>query len=149
MKSLYATADRLSLLQRLESLHPNARRQWGRMSAAQMLGHCARALETATGVRPTKQKLIGIVLSPFFRTAMLGEKPFSKNSPTDPALVVGEDCDFAEEKTRLAGLINLFVDRGPLLAASATHSFLGRLTGDEWGRLMYKHLDHHLRQFGM
>jgi hypothetical protein len=87
------------------------------------------------------------LLSPFFRSALLGEKPFARNGPTDPAFVVREECDFASEKTRLAGLIDRFVEQGPAQAAGMTHSFLGRLTGEEWGWLMYKHLDHHLRQF--
>ena len=39
--------------------------------------------------------------------------------------------------------------RRHIAAARQTHSFFGRLSGDEWGRLMYKHLDHHLRQFGL
>ena len=33
-------------------------------------------------------------------------------------------------------------------AGKATHSFFGKLSGAEWGELMYKHIDHHLQQFG-
>ena len=55
------------------------------MNAAQMVTHCARALETGTGDRPMKQKFLGKILMPFFRSSILGEKPFSRNSPTDPS----------------------------------------------------------------
>jgi hypothetical protein len=92
--------------------------------------------------------LIGKLLAPFFRSSMLGEKPFGRNAPTDPAFVVTDARDFAREKARLAGLVARFCDRGAAEAGKQTHSFLGRMSGEEWGVLMYKHLDHHLRQFG-
>jgi hypothetical protein len=118
------------------------------MDAAQMLAHCSIAMEMATGEKPRKQKLIGKLLGPFVRSSLLGEKPFGKNSPTDPAFIVTEEKDFEAEKQRLARLVNSFCDSGPEKASTCMHSFLGRLKGEEWGVMMYKHLDHHLRQFG-
>jgi len=148
MNTLFAPADRESILTRLAALQPGATRQWGKMNPAQMLCHCSRALETASGVSPKKQAFLGKLLTPFIRSSVLGEKPFSKNSPTDPTFVVSDERDFAAERARLAELIDRFVQRGPEAAGGETHSFFGRLSGDEWGRLMYKHLDHHLQQFG-
>ena len=148
MKSLYESADRESLLQRLAALEPEAMRQWGKMNPAQMLCHCSRALEVATGEKPKKQAFLGKLLTPFIRSSVFGEKPFSRNAPTDPTLVVSDERDFAAERVRLTELIDRFVQRGPAAAGNETHSFFGRLSGDEWGRLMYKHLDHHLQQFG-
>lgn len=148
MQSLFDPADRQSVLGRLEQLPPGAARQWGKMSAPQMLAHCAAALEVATGVQPRKQQLIGRIFGPFAKSSLLGEKPFSRNSPTDPTFIVTGDRDFDAEKRRLTALVNQFCDGGPGKAAVQTHSFLGRLTGDQWGVMMYKHLDHHLRQFG-
>src|SRR4051812_31143884 len=81
MKTLFDDADRASLLNRLGALQADSPRQWGKMNPAQMVTHCARALETATGDRPMKQKLIGKILMPFFRKSILGEKPFGKNGP--------------------------------------------------------------------
>jgi len=95
-----------------------------------------------------KQKLLGRILMPFLRSSILGEKPFSKNGPTDPTFVVSKACDFGAERTRLVELINRFVARGEIAAGKETHPFFGKMTGQEWGELMYKHLDHHLRQFG-
>jgi hypothetical protein len=148
MQSLFDSSDRQSILQRLEHLEAGSQRQWGKMNPAQALTHCSLALEMATGDRPLKQKLIGKILSPFVRSSLLGEKPFSRNSPTDPTFIVSDEKDFAAEKQRLITLIGRFSERGPAEAARYTHSFLGRLSGDEWGCMMYKHLDHHLRQFG-
>jgi hypothetical protein len=148
MKSLFDPADRQSLLQRIAALDPGSARQWGKMNPAQMLCHCSRALETATGERPMKQALIGKILMPFFRSSILGEKPFKKNSPTDPTFVVTEERDFAAERARLNGLIDRFVANGAPYAGTQMHAFFGKMTGQEWGELMYKHIDHHLRQFG-
>lgn len=148
MKSLYDPADREALLSRVTTLRPEATRQWGKMEAAQMLCHCSRALETATGDRPMKQKFLGKLVTPFIRSSVLGEKPFGKNAPTDPTFVVSDERDFAKERTRLVGLINRFVERGAAAAAKESHAFFGKLSGAEWGQLMYKHIDHHLRQFG-
>jgi Protein of unknown function (DUF1569) len=149
MKSLFAAPDREALLARLDALGPEAVRQWGKMNPAQMLCHCASALETATGDRPMKQKFIGKILAPLVRSSALGEKPFGKNSPTDPTFVASGEKDFAAEKARLLGLIKRFVERGPAEAGKAMHAFFGKLNGDEWGVLMHKHIDHHLRQFGV
>jgi hypothetical protein len=147
MQSLFEPEARVKISGRLAALSPGAVRQWGKMDAAQMLAHCSNALEVATGDRPLKQKLIGKVFGPFVRSSLLGEKPFSKDSPTDPSFVVRDTRDFAREKERLAGLVHRFCESGPSEAGRHVHSFLGRISGDEWGVMMFKHLDHHLRQF--
>lgn len=149
MKTLFEPADREALLARLEVLRPDSPRQWGKMNAAQAVGHCANALETGAGVRPLKQRFIGKLLAPFVRASVLGEKPFTKNAPTDPTFVVADPRDLDRERARLLGLVQRFVERGAPAAGTATHAFFGKLTGEQWGVLMYKHIDHHLRQFGV
>ena len=148
MQSLFDSPAKNEILRRLAALSPVAPRQWGKMSPPQMLAHCAAALEAGTGDNPRPQKLIGKVFAPFVRKGLLGDKPFSKGSPTDPAFVVREDRDFEAERKRVTALVEKFCARGKDEAGREIHSFFGRMTGDEWGRLMYKHLDHHLRQFG-
>jgi hypothetical protein len=150
MQTLFDDPQRQSILKRLTLLEPASTRQWGKMSPAQMLAHCSLALEAATGDRPMKQKLIGKILSPLVRSSAVGsDKPFGKSSPTDPTFVVSHECDFSAERERLRALVVRFAERGPSEAARQVHAFFGRLDGPEWGRLMYKHLDHHLRQFGV
>ena len=63
-------------------------------------------------------------------------------------MVAGDDKDFETERNRLSGLIDRFAAAGPAGCTSHPHAFFGPLTPDEWAVLMYKHLDHHLRQFG-
>jgi hypothetical protein len=148
MQNLFDSVDREAIVRRLTALRPGSPRQWGKMSPAQMLAHCAAALEVACGDRPKKQTLLGRIVTPFIRSSILGEKPFGRNSPTDPDFVIADERDFALERRRLGALIDRFCERGSSAAAGQVHSFFGRLSGDEWGRLMHKHLDHHLRQFG-
>jgi hypothetical protein len=77
------------------------------------------------------------------------DEPMRRNSPTVKGLVVQDDRDLGAERNRLYAMIDRFVGAGPDGCTRHPHSFLGRLTPEEWGALMYKHLDHHLRQFGV
>jgi hypothetical protein len=148
MESLFEPAARENVQARLGKVRPDSERQWGKMGPSQMLAHCANALEVASGDSPRRQALIGKILAPFVRRKVLGDEPFSRNSPTDPTFVIRDDRDFDAEKARLLGVMDRFCQRGPDHAGRQIHSFFGKLSGDEWGKLMYKHLDHHLRQFG-
>jgi hypothetical protein len=147
MQNLLDPDDRAAIVQRLGALQPSNPRQWGKMTAPQMLAHCAAALEVACGERTKRQAFVGRVLSPFVRGSVLGEKPFGRNAPTDPDFKITDERDFVAERTRLMALVQRFGARGPAAADGIVHSFFGPLTSGEWGRLMYKHLDHHLRQF--
>lgn len=146
--SIFDAADRARISSRLTALRPQAERLWGKMDPAQMLTHCAVAIELPMANPERKQLLIGKLFAPFVRRKYLGDAPFPKNSPTDPDFVVAEPRDFATEMARLQAALVRFVDRGSERAGESVHTFFGRLTGEEWGRLVYKHLDHHLRQFG-
>ena len=147
-ENLFHPADRARIEERIRILAPGAVRQWGKMDAAQALAHCCVGIEAATGDRPMRQKFIGKILTPFFKGYFLGPKPFSRDAPTDRSFVVADPREFAREKDRLLALVAKFAGAGPDAAARHEHAFLGRLTGEEWGRGMWKHLDHHLRQFG-
>ena len=148
MQNLFDASDRDAILKRLSSLQPATPRQWGKMTAPQMLAHCAIAFEMPLGERSKKQALLGKIVTPFIRSSILGDKPFGKNSPTDPDFVVADERDFSAEQRRLVDCVNRFCAAGAAAADGRMHSFFGRLKGGEWGRLMYKHVDHHLRQFG-
>src|SRR5215472_8360853 len=102
MPSLFDRDDRDALARRLSNLQPSSPRQWGKMNAPQMLAHCAAALEVACGDKIKKQAVIGRVLSPFVRSSVLGDKPFTRNAPTDPDFKIVDDRDFAAEQKRVA-----------------------------------------------
>lgn len=148
MKNLFEPSERQQIVDRLGKLEPGATRQWGKMDPAQMCAHCVAALEVGAGDVVKDHSFIGKVLGRFVKGSLLGEKPFSKNSPTDPGFIVSDPRDFAKERARLVAIVKRFGEAGPSAADGRMHSFFGRLSGDEWGVLMHKHLDHHLRQFG-
>jgi hypothetical protein len=149
MDTLFDAAARDGILRRIDALRPDSPRGWGKMEAAQMLSHCALGMEAATGDAVLHSNFMAKLIGPVFKGWMLGPKPFSQNSPTHPLLVLHKQpCDFAKEKTRLVAVVRKFHDAGPASAAKYRHAFVQRLTGDEWGVLQWKHLDHHLRQFG-
>lgn len=149
MRNFFEASDRNPLLARLEKLQGSAVRQWGKMDVAQMCAHCAAATEVAAGEVVKRQAFVGKLLGPLVKKSVVGsDKPLSKNSPTDPTFVVSDPRDFEKEKARLVAVTKRFCAAGPAAANGRVHSFFGRMTGDEWGVMMYKHLDHHLRQFG-
>jgi hypothetical protein len=148
METLFDLACRDRILARVERLRPDSKREWGKMDAAQALAHCALAMEAATGDSTLSRPLMARLIGPFFKGWLLGPKPFSKNSPTHPQLVTTSPKDFDRERARLVASIAKFHEGGPASAARYPHAFVGKLTGDEWGLMQHKHLDHHLRQFG-
>jgi hypothetical protein len=136
--------------QRITQLRPDSDRQWGTMNAPQMVAHCSAGLELALGESLPPQLFFGRIMGWLIKPLVLGnDKPMRRNSPTVEGLVVTDDRDLETERERLCGLIDRFAAVGPMGCTTHPHSFFGRLTPKEWAILMYKHLDHHLRQFGV
>ncbi len=149
METLFEASRVDEVKKRLEHVRPDSQRVWGKMSPGQMLAHCSAGLEMAMGqIRPPRA-LVGRIIGPAIkRVALRDKEPMRRNSPTARELVMTDDRDFAMEQGRLGQLIDRFTAAGPAACTSHPHAFFGPLTPDEWAILMYKHLDHHLRQFG-
>ena len=151
MKTLFDPATLHQVQTRLAQLQPQSERQWGTMTAAQMLAHCANSMQWGVGelvpeTLPHPARLLGRLFKPlFFRD----DAPMRKNSPTAKSLLVRDQRDFVRERDRLAQLIDRFAANGRAACTTNPHSFFGPLTPEQWGVLTYKHLDHHLRQFGV
>ncbi len=150
MKTLYDTVTLNELKERLTSLAPDSPRQWGKMSPSQAMEHTARVLEMAMSEQqPIKQIFLGKALSWIFKNKFLGEEPFRKNAPTGPDYVIKDEPDFEATRAKLTELIAAFHGRGAETMNGNVHPFFGALTGQQWGETQYKHIDHHLRQFGV
>jgi hypothetical protein len=149
MKSLYDPQVLSQLEARIRQLMPDSPRQWGKMDAAQMLAHCALATEMAAGDVPMKQILLGKILGPIFKRHMLADRPMRKIEARSGELCITGPRNFATERTRLLGVLTRISVGGPATATKCPHPFIGPLTGEEWGTLTYRHVDHHLRQFGV
>jgi hypothetical protein len=147
MKTIFDPITRDELIERLGRLGPDAEREWGKMSSAQMMEHVARALEMAMGKKPMKQIFLGKMLSWVFRKEFFGEAPFKPNRPTGPDFIIRDDPDFEATRDRLRELITEFHGMGESGLEGNIHGFFGPLNGKQWGETQYKHVDHHLRQF--
>ena len=138
---------------RILQLGLESERQWGSMGVVEALGHCISGIEMATGVLQAKRapfpaNLIGRLIKPLiFRD----DKPMRRNSPSSPELFSAKapQSEFDRERSRLITAMESFVSNGPTGCSRNPHPYFGPLEPDEWAILMYKHLDHHLRQFGV
>lgn len=150
MKSIFEPETVTELNDRIGRLTPEAERRWGKMTPSQMMEHTARVLEMATSEdQPIKQMFMGKALSWIFRKDFVGEKPFGKNAPTGADYKITDEPALDQTRERLKELIQKFHTLGPDALDGNVHPFFGKLTGTEWGVTQYKHVDHHLRQFGV
>ena len=74
--------------------------------------------------------------------------PWKQNLPTAPDFVIKDQRDFSTEKLRLLNMMEEFHEAGPEGIGRYPHPMFGNFTKDQWGKAMYKHVDHHLQQFG-
>jgi len=148
MKTLFEPAVVEEVKTRIGNVRPDSIRQWGKMNVAQAVAHCANSLEMAVGDLRPPRVLIGRIVGPLIRRLALGnDRPMERNSPTAPALFITGERDLDVERERLIALIERFTAGGAAQCTTHPHAFFGRLTPEQWAELMYKHLDHHLRQF--
>ncbi len=150
MKNMFEAGRAQEVKQRIAQLRPDSERQWGTMKPAQALEHCSRGIEMALGDQKPPRVFVGRLLGWFVKPKVMeNDEPLRRNTPTAKSLVVKDERNLETERTRLCGLIDRFAAAGSAGCTTHPHAFFGQLTPDEWAILMYKHLDHHLRQFGV
>lgn len=151
MKNILTPSDRAEILERIGKLTPTSTNQWGQMDVQQMMCHMTDPLRDAIGVRKAKQVIppfLGFLFKPMFlskknwkpnvRTATEYDQTKGGGTPT---------TTFDNDKAQLLDAIGKFAAHDP--KPYTTHVIAGKLTNEEWGKLMYKHTDHHLRSFGV
>jgi Protein of unknown function (DUF1569) len=150
MKNLFDAATATEIKNRIARLGPASTPQWGTMGPAQAMAHCATTMEWAVGDSFAPRMFLGRIFGPIARSRVLrDEAPLQRNMPTAKSLVISDQRDLAKESQRLCALIDRFSLGGPQRCTTHPHTFFGPLNPDQWAQLMYKHLDHHLRQFGV
>ncbi|MGE5108462.1 MAG: DUF1569 domain-containing protein [Sphingobacteriales bacterium] len=149
MNNLFNHQDVSEIIGRIEKLTPATQRQWGKMNVAQMLAHCNASIETAMGLNNLPRVFAGRLIAPFIRKIVLSEKPFGKNSPTAKSYIFPAHLDFNEQKAKAKISIKTFSEGGASRCTTHPHPFFGKFTPEEWAIFQWKHLDHHLRQFGV
>jgi hypothetical protein len=150
MKTLWQADSVQELKDRMSQLRPDTPRLWGKMTPAQAMAHCTIGMELACGDRRPPRMFIGRLIGRAIKSkAFQPSEPMRRNSPTIPGFQVADDRDLAEECAGLSSMIDRFAAAGPARCTTHPHSFFGSLTPDEWSMWMYKHIDHHLQQFGV
>ena len=147
MKSLWHDDARRDLRRRIASLSPDAKAGWGRMSAPEMVAHLTETARMALGELPCATKRLPFRYPPL-KQLIVYLAPFPKGAPTAPELLRGTPGEWPADIARLETLLDRLVARDPS-RPWPDHPAFGRLSARAWGVLTYKHVDHHLRQFGV
>ena len=145
-QDLFKQEVKASIISRINKLNAATQPQWGKMNVSQMMAHCQAQLRVALGDEKLKHSLLGKLIGKWAKKSIVNEKPFSKNLPTAPSFLVKHQPDFEIEKNNLIGMITRFQKE---TITTAPHPFFGIMTLDEWSYGTWKHLDHHLKQFGV
>jgi hypothetical protein len=136
-----------SLRKRIEALTPNATRKWGKMTVDQMLHHVNLVLLESLGEYKPPKSIKGLP-EPLVRWVIIN-LPWGKSAPTRPDMVIPESerYDFAAEKQRCLSMLDRFLAKPMNEPWPRAANF--SMTGKHWSQLQYKHLNHHLEQFGV
>jgi hypothetical protein len=138
------------IIERINKLEPVSQPQWGKMNVAQMLAHCAVTYElTFEDKHPKPGFFMKLILKNVVKKIVTNEVPYKHNSRTAPVFLITDERDFNNEKTRLIGFIRKTQELGAsYFDPKVSHSF-GSMNATEWNNMFYKHLNHHLMQFGV
>jgi Protein of unknown function (DUF1569) len=111
-----------------------------------MLAHCQMPIGVADGTHKLKRTFIGRIIGPLAKPILYNEKPFKRSLPTDRSFIMTGTKEFENEKQKLLDMVNRFSEA---TMVDEPHPFFGRLTKEQWSKGTWKHLDHHLQQFGV
>lgn len=147
MKSFWELSAQEECQQRLQRLTAESRGQWGKMTIDQMLSHLSDACRMALGELATTNKSGPLQFRPLAK-AVIYWLPWPKGAPTAPELLSRVPVSVEAEKQDLQLLLDRLVAKSQQQEWPA-HPAFGALSNQDWGRLIYRHLDHHFKQFGV
>jgi uncharacterized protein DUF1569 len=146
MKSIWQEGTRRELTERIGTVAPDRRAQWGKFTAPQMICHLAESLKMAMGDLKVAPKRLPIRYTPL-KQLIIYLAPFPKGAPTAPELLAREPRDLTTDVADLQRLLARAAS-APTTDSWPEHPAFGKLSTRAWGVLIYRHMDHHLRQFG-
>jgi hypothetical protein len=147
MKTLWQESSRQEIIGRLEKLTNDSKANWGKMNCSQMLAHVADGVRMCLGDLKTEPKKTPLRFRPV-KHLIIYWLPFPKGAPTAPELISRQAENIESEVSAIKNLIEKFAGR-EIETEWAHHPAFGKLSGKDWGALGYKHIDHHLKQFGV
>lgn len=149
MKNLFHQEAYNECMQRLQSLTATSQAKWGKMNVAQMFAHCIEAFKVPLSEKKLPRMFLGVLIGWMIKSKLYNDSPWKRNLPTAPNFIIKDERDFNKEKEKLIQFIQQFHHAGPNGISKYPHPFFGKFTPEQWGQSMYKHLDHHLTQFGV
>lgn len=149
MDSLFEKSVFDSLIDRIEQLQPTTHARWGTMGVAQMFAHLHEAFTVPLQTKQHKRMMLGYIFGRYFKSKAIDDSPIAKNLKTVPGFLVTTIKEFTNEKKLLIESILTFHNKKAVGIGTVSHPFFGKLTGEEWGKGMNKHVDYHLKQFGV
>ena len=145
VKNLFDPAVKQEIIDRINTLTPDSKAIWGKMNVGQMLTHCQMPIGVAYGTHKLQGSFIIKLIGPLFKSVLYNKKPYKQGLPTDRSFVITEQKDFNQEKNKLLDMISGFTENN---ITGERHPAFGKLTKEQWSKATWKHLDHHLKQFG-
>ncbi len=149
MESVFDAQDNQKLVSRIEKLTPIMLSEWGTMTVSQMMEHCQQPIKVAYGTCNLKSNWMSFLFGKMMKKKLLESKPFAHNMPTVKEFKILHEPDFDTAKKELIILVTTFTKDGHASIKNTKHPFFGEMTMEEWDILQWKHLDHHLKQFGV
>ena len=150
MKNSFNVHDTAEFISRIDKLTPTTKPIWDKMDVAKMMAHCNVTYELEyENIHPKPNGFVKLMLILFVKNSVVGQKPYKKNVQTGSQFLIKDSRDFETEKKRLVDYIRETQILGAyIFDGKVSHSF-GPLSDNEWNNMFYKHLDHHLKQFGV
>ena len=149
-KTIFDPTLKQQLLARIDNLSPTANRKWGKMNASQALRHMALGTQMALGELLVESKPFGALKKKLFRFVLLNvPAPKGKAETLPPLNMVKLNIDPTDFEAERANLKSYLEKASTSTSFAQENSKAGRFSPDDWGRLTYNHLDHHLKQFGV
>lgn len=149
MESLFDPQGNQKMISRIERLTPITLSQWGKMTVSQMMAHCQQPIKVPLGLLQLKPNWLSFFFGKSVKKQMMNQKSFRKDLPTVKEFRIAGEPDFEKTKQELIALVERFAKEGHASIKVTKHPFFGEMTLEEWDVLQWKHLDHHLRQFGV
>lgn len=150
MKNIFLPSITNEVISRINNLTPTTNQLWGKMNVSQMLAHCNVSYEMVyDNIHPKPNFFMRLMLKGFIKNFVVSEKPYKKNVHTAPAFLIVDEKEFEKEKARLIAYLNKTQTLGESHFDGKESLSFGKLTKTEWNNMFYKHLDHHLTQFGV
>jgi len=148
MKSILDKEEIVNFKNLSEQIQEKNPANWGKMNAAQMFQHLNKSLEVIFTNKPIKRMFIGRIIGKMIlKKALKNPSGIDKNTPTAPSFVAADNVDFIKEKEQWLGYLAKFIKMSETDFEGKVHPFFGKMTGNQWNQLIYKHVSHHLEQF--